>query len=164
VRQFLHSVWPLASVCALTVVLSLQIPSRALFFRPANRLDTVPFASCVVYDARAYEALVRKARMSWQVRARGVDPRAESAVDAIGLEEAPPAPDALALPADFFSSSAASPRAERACPLAPPSVADAAPVRPVAAPPDDAAGARALRDELLTLPESLLEQEKEYRP
>lgn len=165
--RFLHAVWPLVAVVSLTVLLVLQIPRKALSFRPGTPVRTVPFASFVEYDAASYDALMRKVRMSWQVRAQGIDPRAGNHVEALGGDDEPPLPGRLGLPKGFFAvrggAGAESPAAQKD-PLLPPSVADAAPPRPVLSAPDDADVARALREELLTLPESLQEQEQEFNP
>lgn len=165
-RQFLHAVWPPAAVVALTVVLVLQIPRKALFFSSIPRMETVPFASFVAYDEAAYGALVRKVRMSWQVRSQTVDSRVESGLDAVGREEELLPPAELGLPSGFFAGRGAGtpvPSGARAS-LMPPSVADLEPPRPVAVSPDDDAAAKALRADLLVLPESLQEKEREKTP
>lgn len=159
--RFLHAVWPLVAVVSLTILLALQIPRKAIFFTPSNQVREAPFASFVVYDAEAYDALMRKVRMSWQVRAQGVDPRAGSHVETIGSDDEPPLPQGLELPKGFFATRETT---EKTAPegtdaLLPPSVADTTPLHPVKAPPDDAEPARTLRAQLLELPESLQEKE-----
>ena len=159
-RRFLHAAWPLAAVLALTFGLAVQIPRKALFFEPARRLETVPFASFVSYDAAAYGALVRKVRMSWQMRSRAAGPHVESPVDLVGLGEALPPPAELPLPRDFLVPRVDAPSAAAgpAPSLLPPSVADARRARPVSVPPDDGEDARArLRRDLLRLPDALRE-------
>lgn len=158
-KDFLHRIWPPVAVVAITLVLALQIPRKALFFSANAVAEPAPFASFVEYDAQTYGRIVQKARMSWQVRARGVDPGAGIRVDDLGFDEEPPAPAALPLPRGFSVHAAARPAADAPAPLLPPSVADAAPPAAVPVAPDDGAEARALRAELLALPASLSIQE-----
>lgn len=135
--RFLHAWWPVAAVVAFTVALVLQIPRKALFFVPAVEADVEPFVSIIALDGASYVALVRRMRMSWQMRGRvlstgTVDSRA-AAFDAIDL---PPVPDYLPRP----------PSAEAALPppnlplasLQPPSQEEAMPpISPPVAPRPD---------------------------
>lgn len=160
-RQFLHSVWPFVAVVTLTVVLALQIPRKALFFAPAGALETTPFASMVEYSPEAYGALVRKVRMSWQMRAQSIAPQTENPSQISGLSEELPPPDELEPPAGFFTAHASRMRPATGRPpaLLPPTVADMTPLVPAANPPDEEAEARRLRADMLTLPKSLQETE-----
>ena len=163
-RDFLRSVWPPVAVVAFTLVLALQIPRKALFFSAEPVAEPVSFASFAEFDANAYGRIVQKVRMSWQVRAQGIDPGAGSRVDDLGFDEAAPEPAALPLPGGFPVHAAVRPAPAAPAPLQPPSVADAG--APVAVPvaPDDGADARELRRELLALPLSLNEMQKESMP
>ena len=156
-RRLLHELWPLAAVVALTVVLALQIPRKALFFAPQPVRAVTPFASFVEYAPEVYDRLVQQVRMSWQVRAQGVDPGADSRVDELGGEEELPLPAELALPAAFVAAAPAVLPMSGAASLRPPSVADDEPPTPVPVAPDDDAEARALRADLIRLPASLQE-------
>ena len=100
-----------------------------------------------------------------QLRAQGFDATAASRVDELDLVEDYPPPPELGLPAGFARRPPAVSAAPASAPLLPPSVADAAPPRPVARPPDDGDEVRTLlRRELLEIPESLKETEKESMP
>ena len=157
-RNLVHELWPLVAVVALTLVLALQIPRKALLFRPAPVSAGTPYASFVAYSPEAYARLMQRVRMSWQVRSQGVDPGAGSRVDELGLDEEAPPRAELALPASFsVSSPSSSAPAVAVVSLLPPSVADAAPPATLPVPPDDGAEARALRAELTELPQSLKE-------
>lgn len=154
-----QELWPLAAVVALASVLALQIPRKALFFAPAQPEPAEVFATFAEYRPEAYAELVQKVRMSWQVRTHAVDPGAESRLDALEFDEEVPPPAALPLPGTF-AARAPLPEPNFARPdLLPPTRADRTAPRPVAAPPDDAAEARALRADLLALPPSLQETE-----
>lgn len=164
-RGLLRELWPLFAVVALTTVLALQIPRKALFFAPVPPRRQAPFASFATYGPQAYAQLVQKVRMSWQLRAQGFDATAASRVDELDLVEDYPPPPELGLPAGFARRPPAVSAAPASAPLLPPSVADAAPPRPVARPPDDGDEVRTLlRRELLEIPESLKETEKESMP
>ena len=163
-KDLLHESWPLVAVVALTVVLALQIPRRALFFTPVPVRAAKPYASFVSYDRDAYARLEQRVRMSWQVRAQGVDPGAGSHLDEFGLDEDMPPPAEMPLPGDFVSRGTSVATKAVPAPLLPPSVAETAALRPVSEPPDDDADARALRRELLELPQSLNEMQKEKTP
>lgn len=152
-NRLLHELWPLGAVVALTVLLALQIPRKALFFAPVAARAPEPFAAFVSYDAAAYEAVMQKVRMSWQLGAR-TGPGVESRVDAFDVPEEPPPPEPLPLPRAFAVPWTSPLPPPEPVALLPPSRADAAPPAPVAAPPDDA-DERRLRAELLALPASL---------
>ena len=153
-NRLLHESWPLVAVVALTTILALQIPRKALFFEPVAARPPEPFASFVVYDAAAYESVVQKVRMSWQMRG-AAGPAFESRVDAFDFaEDAPPRP-ALGLPRAFTVPWTSAPPPPARASLLPPSLADRAPLVPVPAPPDDAAEAHQVREDLLALPDTL---------
>ncbi len=153
-NRLLHESWPLVAVVALTTILALQIPRKALLFEPVAARPPEPFASFVVYDAAAYESVVQKVRMSWQMRG-AAGPAFESRVDAFDFaEDAPPRP-ALGLPRAFTVPWASAPPPPARAALLPPSLADRAPLVPVPAPPDDAAEAHQVREDLLALPATL---------
>lgn len=154
-RQFLHAVWPLVAVIAFTAALALQIPRKALFFRPVAPVPVSTFASFVDFDEKAYAKVMQQVRMSWQMRSQG-SARTESPLAVLDLAEEPPRPEPLALPPSFFAGqSAVAPRLDgtRAL-LRPPSLA--APREDVVlTPPDDAEERKRLRESLLALPPSL---------
>ena len=153
-KRLLHENWPLVAVVALATILALQIPRKALFFEPVAARPPEPFASFVVYDAAAYEAVVQKVRMSWQMRG-AARPAFESRVDALDLsEDAAPRPP-LGLPRAFSVPWTSDPPPPARASLLPPSLADRAPLVPVSAPPDDTAEARRIRADLLALPAAL---------
>ncbi len=154
-RRLFLKTWPLMAVVALTTTLALQIPRKALFFKPVAVDSPKPFASFMSYDAAAYEAVVQKARMSWQVR--GVRGRTfESHVDAFDfVEDDMPSLKPLGLPDEFARVRAPGTVAAMPVPLLPPSVADVSALVPVATPPKDDGETRRIRAELLELPESL---------
>ncbi len=153
-RRLLLRAWPLMAVVALATTLTLQIPRKALFFKPVERVSSRPFASFVSYDAAAYASVVQKARMSWQVRgARGRT--FESHVDAFDLAEDLPPPKALRLPEEFLNARAPGAADGVPVPLLPPSVADVSALVPVDAPPEEGGDVRGSRADLLALPESL---------
>lgn len=160
--RLLHEGWPLAAVVALTTLLALQIPRKALFFEPAPARAPEPFASFVAYDAAAYEAVVQKVRMSWQLRAR-TGPAFESRVDAFDFTEDAPPPPPMALPRAFSVPWAAPVPPPARAALLPPSRADRAPLAPVAAPPEDGE-ARRLRADLLALPDALRGEDAPFHP
>ncbi len=153
-RRLFLKAWPLMAVVALSTTLALQIPRKALLFEPVAIVSPRPFASFVAYDAAAYEAVVQKARMSWQVRgARGRT--FESHVDAFDFVEELPPLRPLGLPAEFARARPPGTVAAIPVPLLPPSVADTSALVPVATPPADDGEACRIRADLLELPESL---------
>ena len=157
-RRFIHDCWPLAAVVALTTILALQIPRKAIFFSPASVSSSRPFASFVTYDAAAYESVMQKVRMSWQMS--GVaEASFESRVDALDITDDAMELRPLELPAEFSVGYSAEPVAMSPGPLLPPSVADCSALVPVDDPPDDRQEANALRADLLSLPESLQSDE-----
>lgn len=163
-KRLLHEAWPLAAVVALTAVLALQIPRRALFFEPVSPSESGPAASLVTFDDAAYASVIQKVRMSWQVRG-AVGVSSESRLDDVRggeaeLQELPALPLGDEFAAAWHSGYAPPP----SVPLLPPTVAWTAGPAPVAQPPDDEAEARARRRELLELPQSLQEQEKDDMP
>ena len=98
--RFLHAWWPVAAVVAFTAMLVLQIPRRALFFSPRSVKSPEPFVSIVALDDDAYSALVRRMRMSWQMRGRTFSAGiADSRADAFDFAEASPPPAYLRLEA-----------------------------------------------------------------
>lgn len=163
-KQLLHELWPLAAVVALTVVLALQIPRRALFFEPVPVTETRPAASFVAFDDATYAAVIQKVRMSWQVRG-SVGLSSESRVDDVpGEDESGPVLPAHPLDAVFSAPWRPVSARTPVVPLLPPTVASTATLEPVATPPDDAAEARQRRLELLDLPPSLQATEKDDTP
>lgn len=152
-RRILHACWPLAAVVAFTASLALQIPRKALFFRPAELARAAPHASFVEFDASEYAAIVQKVRMSWQMRSHGAGAYAESPIAALEPGDEPP-PGPLEMPESFMERvPLAPPRAPRVS-LAPPTRASARELPQLAA-PDESAEAGRRRDELLALPDSL---------
>lgn len=156
-RQLLHACWPLVAVVAFTCVLALQIPRKALFFRPAAPTSAPTFAAFVEFDSKAYAKVMQQVRMSWQMRSQG-SARTESPLAVLDLAEETPSPVPMELPSAFFSGrAAAAPRSDGAeVSLRPPTLA---PPREgtVLAPPDDTEERRRLREGLLALPPSLQE-------
>ena len=89
-RRILHACWPLAAVVMFTVALALQIPRKALFFRPVKLERSVPYASFVEFGESEYAAIMQKVRMSWQVRSHGAGAYAESPIGALDPDDEPP--------------------------------------------------------------------------
>ncbi|MCQ2393176.1 MAG: hypothetical protein MJ249_02720 [Kiritimatiellae bacterium] len=159
-RQLLHACWPLVAVVAFTCVLALQIPRKALFFRPVEVPQTVPYASFVEFDAATYQALMQKVRMSWQMRAQGSGARTEIPLGVLDRVETPPMPEPLALPKSFFAVPRASELSVARASLRPPTLAH--PPEDVELPPPvDVDAANQLRERLLALPASLQTPDEE---
>lgn len=157
-KRFIHDCWPLVAVVTLTTILALQIPRKAIFFSSAPIVPGRPFASFVIYDAAAYESVMQKVRMSWQMS--GVaETSFESRVDALDLTEDVPEFRSLDLPPEFAVGYEAESVAIPSVPLLPPSVADRSALVPVAEPPDDRVEVKNLRADLLSIPESLQSNE-----
>ena len=152
-RQLLHACWPLMAVMAFTAVLALQIPRKALFFKPAPTVPATPFASFVEFDGAAYSSLMQKVRMSWQMRTQGTGLRTESPLGVLDLVQTPARPEPLALPAAFFEARPVAARPAARVPLLPPTLASAV-GGSVQMPADDRA-ARRLRERLLAIPASI---------
>lgn len=157
-RRLIHDCWPLAAVVALTTILALQIPRKAIFFSPASVAAVRPFASFVTYDSAAYESVMQKVRMSWQMSGVAETPF-ESRVDALDFTEDVPEFRSLDLPSEFTVGHVAESVEVPQTPLLPPSVADHSALAPVAAPPDDGQEKVELRADLLSIPESLQSNE-----
>lgn len=154
-RRFLHACWPLAAVVAFTAALALQIPRKALFFRPVALERTAPFASFREFSAAEYAAIMQKVRMSWQMRSHGAGAHAESQIGVLDMGEDSPPPEPLELPGSFFARRAIEQPAAPSVSLAPPSLAPAVEL-PQLVPQDVATeAARRFRDQLLVLPASL---------
>jgi len=82
------------TLCAvLFVLLAAQMPARALFFRPHDASVRAPAASFVELDEAAYDALVARTRMAWQM----ADRRRVGASDVSGADGLPT--PAVAIPA-----------------------------------------------------------------
>ena len=98
--RFLHAWWPVAAVVAFTAVLVLQIPRKALFYTPRPAETPEPFVSILALDDEAYATLVRRMRMSWQMRGRSFSGGiADSRTDPFDFAEADPPPAYLPLKA-----------------------------------------------------------------
>jgi len=84
----------LSLYAAFFAVLASQLPRRALFFRAADVPARAPSASFVALDDAAYDALVARARMSWQMtsRSRGGAADPSSAEGLLVESAAAPAP------------------------------------------------------------------------
>ena len=149
-RQFLHSWWPVAAVVLFTTTLVLQIPRQALFFSPVAVDPAEPFVSFVSFDDEAYKLLLRRIRMSWQMRGRSLASGiADSRMDAVDFSS--PLPPPTYLPFRGVASSASVPVAKPSLPqtLLPPSFGREMPPVPAVAPVLD-------RDpDLLSAPEDL---------
>ena len=146
-RRFLHAWWPVAAVVLFTAVLVLQIPRKALFFKPVDFESAEPFVSFVSFNDGEYAQLVRSIRMAWQMRPAHGD-AADSSADTLDFTESLPPPEYL--PFRNVSKTASPPEfALRPSALMPPTLGlEVPPVRPSAATPE--------RDpELLTIPEEL---------
>lgn len=157
-NRLVRDSWPLVAVVALSTILALQIPRKALFFTPVTVSESEPFASFVMYDAKSYESVIQRVRMSWQMRG-GAENAYESRVDALDFAEDVPNLPPLGLPSEFSSQRLDEPVTVAFTSLLPPSVADRSVLVPVATPPDDGQEARDLRVDLLSLPESLQSNE-----
>ena len=95
-RRFLHAWWPVAAVVLFTTVLVLQIPRKALFFKPVNFESAEPFVSFVSFGDEEYSQLVRNIRMAWQMRPIHGD-TADSSADTLDFTESLPPPEYLPL-------------------------------------------------------------------
>ncbi len=146
------------AVVAFTAVLALQIPRKALFFRPKAPHPVEAFAAFVEFDAATYATVMQQVRMSWQMRAEGTGTLSESPLAILDLVETPPEPAPLALAPDFFTPYRAAPAARARVPLKPPTLALAREEK-VLAPPEEGDEARRLRERLLALPPSVLTAE-----
>lgn len=107
-NRWLHDYWPVAVVTLFTTLLVLQIPRKALF--PSADDASAPveaFASFVEYEDDAYDALVQKVRMSWQVRTRNLPGGEESRTGAFDFNEPLPPPSLLPLPTVLADTPAA---------------------------------------------------------
>ena len=156
-RRLFHACWPTVAVVALTALLALQIPRKALFFRAVAPRRTEPFASFVEFDGKTYANLMQKVRMSWQMR-QGSAGRAEGLLVIPDLKDAPPPPAPLGLPGAFRANWRPAPSAPPRPTLAPPSLAAAE--LPAIVQDDEAAGEAArLRERLLALPASVAEED-----
>lgn len=153
-KRFLHRVWPSLAVVALSAVLALQIPRKALFFTPVAPAEVKPFASFVTYDDEAYASILQKTRMSWQVRGAMGRTR-ESHVDAFDFIEELPAMQPLGLPHEFERIEAPTFVTSSPMPLLPPSFADANELVPIAVSPEGDIGKYRRSAELLEIPESI---------
>ena len=145
--RFLHAWWPVAAVVLFTTVLVLQIPRKALFFKPVNFESSEPFVSFVSFGDEEYAQLVRNIRMAWQMRPIHGD-TADSSADTLDFTESLPPPEYL--PLRNVSETAPPPAFKvRPSSLMPPSLGlEVPPARPSVATPE--------RDpELLTIPEEL---------
>lgn len=157
----LSIVWQPIVVLAFACVLALQIPRRALFFKPVRTPEVQPFASFVFYAPEAYGKLMQKVRMSWQVRTP-IDAD-ENLVEPMPWSELPAPPAPLAVDTRFLTQTGAAPSAKPVRPaLLPPSLAaPALTPLPRTRANDDPALVRTTRDladELLQIPDSLAEQ------
>ena len=161
-RDFIHDWWPVGAVTLFTLFLVLQIPRKAIFPPMPAEEDVTPFASFVTLDDDAYAAALQRVRMSWQLRARAQLSGGESRTAAFEFDESIPAPRALPVGAAF----AAPYRAPRAAPSAPAPLLPATLARSgVEGLAEAAEAAGRPRDaELLALPDSLQEKEKEKTP
>lgn len=155
-NRCLHDCWPVAVVTLFTTLLVLQIPRKALF----PSVDDAPapvetFASFVEYEDDAYDALVQKVRMSWQVRTRNLPGGEESRTGAFDFNEPLPPPSLLPLPTVLADTPAADAALHRVdSPLFPPSraLSGTEGLDPAA----DSKAPRRSRAELLELPDSLV--------
>lgn len=153
-RSFLHACWPLAAVVVFTAAMALQIPRKALFFRPAVFERPAPYASFVEFEASEYAAIMQKVRMSWQMRSHGAGAHAESPIGVLDVVDVQRSPEPLEMPTDFFARRPLAQPSAPLVPLAPPSLAVACELPQLAA-PDDSREAGRVRERLLALPESL---------
>jgi len=161
-RDVLHEWWPVAAVALFTLLLAVQIPRKAIFPPMPEESAVEAFASFVTLDGDAYEAALQSGRMSWQMRARAQFSGGESRTAAFEFDDPVPAPRTLPVGAEF----AAPYRAPR---LAPPASAPLLPASLARSGVEGlaeaaASAARPRDDELLALPDSLQEKEKEQTP
>ena len=149
-RRFLHAWWPVAAVVLFTATLVLQIPRKALFFRPIPVDPVEPFVSFVSLDDDAYARLVRRIRMAWQMRGHSLaDGVADSRTDAFDFSS--PLPPPVYLPLRAVAASAPVPTV-----FAPPLQALLPPSLGRELPPISATATLPDRDpDLLTLPDDL---------
>ena len=161
-RDFIHDWWPVAAVTLFTAMLVLQLPRKVIF--PPDPVESAvePFASFVELGDSAYAAVLRRVRMSWEMRARMQLGGGESRTAAFDFDE--PTPPPLSLREDGgFASGYCAPRAARPspAPLFPPTLAQSG-VEGLAE--AAAATAAAPRDaDMLVIPDSLSETQKEQK-
>ena len=148
-RRFLHAWWPVAAVVVFTAVLVLQIPRKALFFKPVAFEASEPFVSFVAFGDEEYAQLVRSIRMAWQMRPISGD-AADSSADTLDFTEPLPPPEYL--PLRNVSESASPPAFKsRRSALMPPSLGLKASV----ARPAEASRASGRDPDLLAIPAGL---------
>ena len=157
-KDIFHEWWPVAAVTLFTLLLVVQIPRKAIFPPMPGESGVAPFASFVTLDEGAYAAALQNVRMSWQLRARTQLSGGESRTAAFDFDEPLPAPSVLPVGESFLEPY----RSPRVAPPSPPPLLPAtfalSGVEGLAA----AAAAAHPRDaELLELPDSLQEKEKE---
>ena len=161
-RDFIHEWWPVAAVTLFTLFLVLQIPRKVIFPPMPDDSAVTPLASFVTLGDDAYAAALQRVRMSGQLRARTQLSGGESRTTAFDFDEPAPAPRTLPVGAAFASPYRV-PRVEPPAPapllpatLAQSGVEGLAEAAEAAGRPRDA--------ELLELPDSLQEKEKEKTP
>ena len=100
-RDFVHDWWPVAAVTLFTVMLVLQLPRKAIFPPTPTESAVEPFASFVELDGAAYAAVLKRVRMSWEMRARMQLSGGESRTAAFAFDEPVPPPLSLGGGAEF---------------------------------------------------------------
>lgn len=93
--------WSLVAVILLTVILTLQIPRKALFFVPAHPRSSKPFVSFVTFKQPLYDELLQRAQMSWQTRRLVRGNSSDGLTDAFQAFPEPALPKQVQ-PADLF--------------------------------------------------------------
>ncbi len=65
---FIHNYWQYIFVVICVVLLGLEIPRKAIFFKPLPEQTVSPFASYVTFDENTYAELMKRIQVSWKVR------------------------------------------------------------------------------------------------
>lgn len=162
-RNFAHDWWPVAAVTLFTAMLVLQLPRKAIFPPSPPESAVEPFASFVELDEAAYAAVLRRVRMSWEMRARTQMSGGESRTAAFDFDAPEPPPLSLGMGAEF-SADYRAPRIAPPppAPLLPPTLARSG-VEGLAAAAAAATAAPGRDADMLALPDSLSETAKEQR-
>ncbi|MGN0853018.1 MAG: hypothetical protein ACI4Q3_06540 [Kiritimatiellia bacterium] len=94
-KKLFHAYWQVVVVAFFTAVLALQIPRRALFFAPRERIVPAAYASFIEIEPQVYSNMIDKVRMSWQQRIRGTGQGFDSRVGEFAFADPLPPPEYL---------------------------------------------------------------------
>ena len=162
-RDFVHDWWPVAAVTLFTAMRVLQLPRKAIFPPTPTESAVEPFASFVELDDAAYAAVLRRVRMSWEMRARMQLSGGESRTAAFDFDEPAPPPLSLGGGAEFSTDyRAPCPAPPVPAPLLPPTLAQSG-VEGLAKAVSVATSASTRDADMLAIPDSLSETPKEQK-